>query len=285
MTPNILVLGAKGMLGRVVFNFFKKKYPKNTWGTDRKDNNFLKLEASLSESNITSIFRTINKIDYVINCVGLIKNSNHANKLEFEIVNALFPKKISEISQKLNFKVINISTDAVFPPLSGTVCEKDIPAPKNVYGKSKLKGEINSKNVLNFRTSIIGLDPENKKGLLEWVIKNRNKPIEGFYNQSWSGCTTLQFAQLCDNIIKKNNFEFLKSKSYVYHFSPLMANKYEIIRTFLMILKNSFKIKRTKGLLITRSLYSIYSDILDIKSFNNNLEEALKKIITFEKKI
>ena len=108
MTPNILVLGAKGMLGRVVFNFFKKKYPKNTWGTDRKDNNFLKLEASLSESNITSIFRTINKIDYVINCVGLIKNSNHANKLEFEIVNALFPKKISEISQKLNFKVINI---------------------------------------------------------------------------------------------------------------------------------------------------------------------------------
>jgi dTDP-4-dehydrorhamnose reductase len=50
---------------------------------------------------------------------------------------------LAKIAEKLNAVLIHVSTDYVFDGLQNKpYTENDIPAPKNVYGNSKLKGEL-----------------------------------------------------------------------------------------------------------------------------------------------
>jgi len=282
--PNILVLGATGMLGRTVYQYLSREFPKNTWGTDRTSQGFFKLEASAPQSYFLSIQKKLGQIDYVINCIGLLKNIPQKIEKDYEIINSLFPKKLAKLAEKYHFKIIHVSTDAVYSPLSGRVCEKDMPAPIGMYEESKYAGEIESKIVLNVRTSLLGLDPVNKKGLLEWALKNWDNSINGYYNQIWTGCTTLQFAEFCKNIIAQNTFEVLNQNSSVYHFAPLQSSKYDIIKTLLSLSDKPFMIKKTKGPQITRTLYSAYSSIFCLHKYSNNLKTALKEIIKFDKR-
>ena len=83
---------------------------------------------------------------------------------------------MERISRKSKFKIINISTDDVFPQLCGKVSENDRPKPTSIYGKSKLKGEVKAPNVLDIRTSFIGFDPIDRKGLIEWILGEKVKP-------------------------------------------------------------------------------------------------------------
>ena len=45
---------------------------------------------------------------------------------------------------------------------------------KDLYGISKFKGEIKSNNVLNIRTSIIGIELNSSYSLLNWFLSQKN---------------------------------------------------------------------------------------------------------------
>lgn len=280
MKNNILVLGATGMLGHVVYSYLLNVFPENVWGTSRKEkSNFFMLDTNTLDTDFNSIINRIKKINYVINCIGLLNSGDSRN---FSKVNTKFPQNLASLCEKLNFKLIHVSTDAVFSENVGRVTEADAPKPISEYGKSKLDGEPKFNSSLSIRTSLIGFDPIEHKGLLEWILKAKD-PISGFTNQLWSGCTTLQFAKLCESIMVNNDFSTLRELSPVLHFFPLgPITKYELLKIILTYCKIDTNLKKETSNTINRVLYSRFDYFLNEK-YTSNIKIALHELILFEK--
>lgn len=277
--PHIMVLGATGMLGHTVYQYLKSSYPKTTWGTTRQDSQGLfNMSTSSIYQSMQAIIKSIKTVDYVINAVAVIQKE--ASIEESILVNALFPHQLETLSHEYNFKLLHVSTDAVFAENVGLATEHTSPNPNTIYGCSKYLGEVNGLNSITFRTSIIGPDPNKKKGLLEKVFKYRE--IELNAREKWNGCTTLQFAQLCKEIIKSNRFQELRDRSAIYHFVPLHTSKSKIVHEFKKLVESSCTIKSTDKKPIKRVLSTAYEDILDRNMYNTSLVSALKEVLSFE---
>jgi dTDP-4-dehydrorhamnose reductase len=187
----ILILGSTGMLGHKV----KKELAElNPICPVRDDFNALAPNLSKYE---------LGRGDYVINCIGAIpqKITNHIEMVE---VNSIFPRWLAENTEA---KVIHITTDCVFNGKIGYYAETSPHTAADIYGKSKSLGEVDAKNVMNLRCSIIGDDPRSRASLYEWV---RNQPegaiIKGYLDHTWNGITTLALARIILGIIRSNRF-------------------------------------------------------------------------------
>lgn len=274
----ILILGATGMLGRAIYNYLSEVFGKNTSGTSRskKNKKFLYFNFK-KERDVDELFQN-RKYRLAINCIGTLKG---ASDKDLNLLNHVLPSEIEKISKKYGFKVIHISTDAVFSNNAGIVYEDSKTNPSNQYGKTKLAGEI--KSGINIRTSILGFDPAEHKGLLEHVLKNKAGRIKGFTNQKWSGATVLQLAQFIEWILAKNNFENLLRKTNVVHFAPLgPTTKYEIIETLSKLISGP-KVSKGTGSKITRHLKSRYIEEIKLKRYTRDLKNALSELIEFDK--
>jgi dTDP-4-dehydrorhamnose reductase len=42
--------------------------------------------------------------------------------------------------------------------------------------------------------------------LVEWIKSSANQTVNGFTNHHWNGVTCLQFAKICEQIIKTNDY-------------------------------------------------------------------------------
>jgi dTDP-4-dehydrorhamnose reductase len=134
----VLVLGANGQLGYEFSNFLRDKAELFAF--------------SHTELDILDFEKLINKFlelspDIVINCAAYIKvdQAEKEQALAYKI-NAVSERNVSLASFKINAKVVYFSTDYVFdgtkdPPYN----EFDEPNPISVYGKSKLLGEMYTK--------------------------------------------------------------------------------------------------------------------------------------------
>ncbi|KKU14129.1 MAG: dTDP-4-dehydrorhamnose reductase (L-QuiNAc synthase) [Parcubacteria group bacterium GW2011_GWC2_45_7] len=232
--------------------------------------------------------------EYVINCIGVLSGSDEA---QMQAVNAEFPHRLAKATSA---KIINMSTDGVFSgrpsphPLPkgeggrrpGEGYDEDSPADStDAYGKSKLEGEVNAPNVINIRTSIIGSSPNKKKGLLEWFLSQPDGwVVKGFTNHIWNGVTTLQFAQLCEKIIKTGAFNALRKESSVFHFAPNgPMTKYELLVLFKKVFKKNISVEPTEDPRgsVERVLKTKYEWLERLFSHGNNMEEALKQLNQF----
>jgi dTDP-4-dehydrorhamnose reductase len=277
-SPRVIVLGATGMLGRTVYSYLLQKYPNGILGTARnKGGKFLFLDAR-DEKSVNKLFSE-NQLDFIVNCIGALDGSTHR---ELQLINTSFPKKLSKLSKQYGFKIVNISSDAVFDVNSGKVIEDSLPIPQDQYGESKLKGETTA-NTLNIRTSLLGFDPIEHKGLIEFVVKNKDNKITGYVNQKWSGATTLQVAKFIEWLIFKGKSTFLHNKSHVFHFAPIgPTTKYEILTTIAKILALN-NVVRGKGTNVSRYLSTKYFDDLQLNRYTNNLQKAFADLVNFDK--
>ena len=82
-----------------------------------------------------------------------------------------------------------------FQVKKGFYNELDNPDPIDIYGKSKLLGELNNQNSLTIRKSVIGHEFFLENGLLEWFI-NQNEYVEGYTKAIFSGLTCLELANI-----------------------------------------------------------------------------------------
>lgn len=276
-TPKVLILGSSGMLGRVVFKYLKNKYP-NIYGTMRskaKISNTIYFDANYKK---TDIFKQGN-YDYVINCIGLLRNSG--NRKEAEYINSKFPKLLEKSLVEIDCKLIHISTNAVFSNNSGIVFENNKTNPEDTYGKTKLRGEISEG--LNIRTSILGFDPHEHKGLLEAYLNNKSEKIEGFAEELWSGCTTLQLSKFIENLIYKDQFRLFTKKTNIIHFAPLgPISKFEILKNFSKIIYNG-KIVKNNTKKVTRDMRSLFENEIDYGTYGIDIKNCLMELIKFEK--
>ena len=165
------------------------------------------------------------KFDVVVNCIGIIKQHKTAKDPIVSItLNALFPHKLAELCSLINAKVIHISTDCVFSGERGDYKEEDLSDARDLYGRTKFLGEIDYKNALTVRTSIIGRELTTSLGLLEWFLKQRGKTIRGFKNAIFTGFPTVILAEIIGKII----LEHIKLRGF-YQVSSEKISKYDLL--------------------------------------------------------
>lgn len=197
----ILVLGENGMLGHVVFNYFKEKQYE-VIGTNTKNGPII-YDAYQNQEKLEEIIET-EKPQVVINCIGILNQVAEENKHLAVKLNSLLPHYIDELSEKYNFKFIHVSTDCVFNGEKGDYDETSLPDALSFYGKSKALGEINNDRSLTLRTSIIGPDINpNGIGLFQWFM-NQKEDVSGYSKVIWTGVTTIQLAKAMEKAINNN---------------------------------------------------------------------------------
>jgi len=233
----ILIIGADGMLGHKVYEQLSKNFSEVYFTSKRsyrkKNKYFIK---NINILNIKKIINLIKKIkpNYVINCVGVIKQKlqNKKNKDLF-LVNTKFPIILDQYSKILNYRHIHFSTDCVFDGAKGNYTELCKPNAKDDYGISKLKAEkIVKKNSLVIRTSIIGHEKnQSKKSLLNWFLSQKKNCV-GFKKAYFSGVTTLELSNVILHLIKKKKFE-----SGLFNLSGKKITKF----TLLKLIKKKYK--------------------------------------------
>ncbi|MGB9794743.1 dTDP-4-dehydrorhamnose reductase [Caldisericum exile] len=131
----IIILGAKGQLGREFEEYLKEKAEIHSFSHSELD--------VLNQELVIKKFQEI-KPDVVINCSAYTKvDKAEEDKEECIRVNAEGAKNVSYASYKVGAKVIYFSTDYVFDGEKGSsYTELDSPNPLSTYGRSKLLGEI-----------------------------------------------------------------------------------------------------------------------------------------------
>lgn len=137
----ILVTGCNGQLGRAV----NKEYAGEEVELINTDVAEAEGVTALDITNIDEVMNLVmeKKPDVIINCAA----HTNVDKCEQEWdlayrINAIGPRNLGIAANKVGAKMIQISTDYVFPG-NGTqpITEFDTPAPKSAYGKTKYEGE------------------------------------------------------------------------------------------------------------------------------------------------
>jgi len=274
-----LILGSTGMLGHILFNILEKSKKFELFDISYRN----KLNSNTIICDVTET-RELEKIiykikpDIIINCVGILLNRSEINSANTIFINSYLPHFLKNICEGINCKTIQISTDCIFSGSRGEYNENDIPDAFDLYGRSKMLGEIINKNDLTIRTSIIG--PELKKegtGLFNWFTSQRGD-INGFSNVYWGGVTTIVLA-------KKILTCIIENKTGLYH----LTNGNKISKYSLLCLMAEFfpiknlKIKEIKFKRSDKSLKSIKKDFNhDVLSYREMIEE-MKKYIEINK--
>ena len=119
-------------------------------------------------------------------------------------INALVPHRLREICERHDCRLIHVSTDCVFSGRDGGYRETSLPDATDLYGRSKLLGEVSAWPAVTLRTSIIGPELDQKRSLVEWYLAQRG-PIRGFTNALYTGFTTLEMARIIERVMVKHH--------------------------------------------------------------------------------
>ena len=143
--------------------------------------------------------------DVVINAVGIVKQRRESENASTTIaVNALLPHRLADRCSAAGARLIQISTDCVFAGTKGAYTEHDIPDARDLYGRSKLLGEVDRDGCLTVRTSMVGREIRTSRGLLEWFISQRGETVPGFTRARFSGLTTPELSRVIADIIERH---------------------------------------------------------------------------------
>lgn len=256
---HILILGAKGMLGHKLTQVLSEQYKiyatlRNSHITALKSSPQVHFIENITVDNIDSIIHALksSKPQFIINCIGIVKQHTAAKDPISSIsINALFPHRLAQICQAANIRLIHISTDCVFSGNQGNYRETDFPDADDLYGRTKLLGEVDTEGCLTIRTSIIGRELESTHGLIEWFLSQENKTVKGYQKAIFSGFTTLALANIISTII--NEFPQL---SGLYHVASEPISKYELLNLVKQIYQVSINIEPDDSVNCDRSLNS-----------------------------
>lgn len=233
----VLILGVTGMLGHKIYEELSKS--ESCTGTIRGDPEDLKKHPvlrnfSLIGGIVTEKIETIEKVldscepDVVINCIGVVKQLPEAQNAIYTIgINSLFPHQLANLCSERSIRCIHYSTDCVFSGKKGLYTEEDIPDPVDLYGRSKLLGEISYDLSITIRTSIIGRELSKPHGLLEWFLSQKGLSVKGYKYAIFSGLTTTMHAKIAKEII--HNHPNLHG---LYHVAADPISKFDLLKLF-----------------------------------------------------
>lgn len=138
----VLVTGYTGQLG---YDVVKELTARNIEciGTTRKD-------FSLTDTKAMKDFIEAYRPDAVIHCAAYTAVDKAEDEQDLcRAINTDATRELAQICKHINAKMIYISTDYVFPGEGNSYYEINDPKdPKNIYGKTKLDGEIVVQEIL-----------------------------------------------------------------------------------------------------------------------------------------
>lgn len=132
----VLVTGVKGQLGHDVVNELEQRGHEAV-GVDIEEMDIT--DAACVERVITEA-----RVEAVIHCAAYTAVDAAEDNVELcRLVNAGGTEHVAKVCEKLNLKMMYISTDYVFNGQGGRAWEPDdIREPLNVYGQTKCEGEL-----------------------------------------------------------------------------------------------------------------------------------------------
>jgi dTDP-4-dehydrorhamnose reductase len=230
----VLVFGASGMLGHQLCKTLSSRV--ETWGTvhdntrDYLQYNLLpeeRLVGKVDALDLETVSHVMGDIqpDCVVNAIGLVKQRDEARQAIPSIqINALFPHQLAGLCRKMDTRLVHISTDCVFSGLRGGYSEADVPDPVDLYGRTKLLGELSLPGCLTLRTSIVGWELFGHSSLLEWFARQRGRSIKGYEKAIFSGFSSPVLANLIGDLI-----ETRPDLQGLYQVASQPISKYELL--------------------------------------------------------
>lgn len=188
----------------------------------------------------------------LVNCVGIVKQRDEAKaSLPSIQINALLPHRLALAARATGCRLVHLSTDCVFSGRKGGYTEDDVTDAEDLYGRSKLLGEVAEPGCITLRTSIIGPELSRKTGLLEWFMAQRGKKVQGFRRAIYSGFTTFEMSRIIEKLLVEH-----PQASGLYHVSSEPISKYDLLRKVNAALNLGTTIEPQDAFVCDRSLDS-----------------------------
>lgn len=257
----LAVLGVSGMLGNAAFRILSARYPGSVYGTTRSRvppklwelRLGRQIATGIEVENLDALVRFLGEIrpDVVINCIGIVKQIPLSKDPLVAIpINAVFPHRLARLSNLVGARLIHVSTDCVFTGNRGNYIESDTPDAEDLYGRSKLLGEVDYPNAVTLRTSIVGREISTRNGLIEWFLAQSGR-VRGYRRAIFSGLTTDELVRvIADQVIAHRDLRG------VYHVSVDPISKFDLLTIVKEIYGADAEIEPDDSVRIDRSLNS-----------------------------
>lgn len=248
------------MLGHTLFSALSADKSLSVYGTVRSPKAKKLFPAALAKRIVDQIDLTdsqclstvLKKIkpNVVINCAGLIKQVASSNEvLEVIPVNTILPHTLAQLTKACNARLILLSTDCVFSGKKGLYTEADQADCDDLYGQSKLLGEVsNEKHVLTIRTSIIGHELRGGHSLVSWFLKQKGSAT-GYTKAIYSGLPTIELARIIRELILPK-----PKLSGLYHIASEPISKFDLLELIAKVYRKKITLSKSATPKINRSL-------------------------------
>jgi dTDP-4-dehydrorhamnose reductase len=206
----------------------------------------------VSAQDFDSVVSALSRVrpEVVVNCIGIVKQDAAAKDALASIsINALFPHRLARLCQATGVRLLHLSTDCVFSGRRGSYEEVDAADAEDLYGRSKLLGEVAAENCLTIRTSMIGRELAGAHGLLEWFLSQRGQSVRGFRRAIFSGFTTLALSEIIASII--NDHAQLQG---VWHVAAEPISKFDLLTLIKETADLEIEIEPDESFVCDRSL-------------------------------
>jgi dTDP-4-dehydrorhamnose reductase len=255
----VLIFGGTGMLGHKLWQVFAKRF--ETYVTVRS--NFAVYEryeifdrsktlTQVTVQDFDSVIQVISRVKptVVVNCIGVVKQKmKSVSRLESILINSLFPHRLANLCLAANSRLIQISTDCVFSGDKGGYVESDTADARDIYGRTKLLGEIDGEGLLTLRSSIIGRELSTTHGLIEWFLNQNGKTVMGYKKAIFSGFPTIVLADILARIIV--DYPNLEG---VWHVASDPISKFDLLNLVRQTYELDIDIEPDEEVVVDRSL-------------------------------
>ncbi len=231
----ILVLGVSGMLGHVLFKKLSGKPDCDVTGTARSGglqpffsaDELSRIHTGVEAGTLEPMLSLLSDFrpHVVVNCVGIVKQLPEADDpLVSLAINAALPHRLALACRAVNSRLVHLSTDCVYSGgLDRPYKESDPPDPGDLYGRTKLLGEVEEGHCITLRTSMIGHALKGNLGLVDWFL-SQSGTVRGYTNVLFSGLTTIELSRvILEQVLPAPKL------SGVYHLSAPAINKHELL--------------------------------------------------------
>lgn len=212
-----------------------------------------RLIAGIDVENADALVRLFSEVrpDIVVNCIGLVKQLSEADDpLSALPINSLLPHRLARICELAGARLVHMSTDCVFAGTKGGYVESDLPDAADLYGRSKLLGEVDYQNAITLRTSIIGHELDGARSLVGWFLSQESK-VRGFKRAIFSGLPTVEIARVIRDYVIPN-----RELRGLYHVSAEPISKYDLLTLVAEAYGKTVDIEPDEDFVIDRSLNS-----------------------------
>jgi dTDP-4-dehydrorhamnose reductase len=253
----VLVLGASGLLGNAMFRVLSENAGGDVFGTVRSAGvrkffapelgGRLVLTGDLEDyGHLVKLFDTIQP-DVVVNCTALGKMAS-PDPLRSISIYSLLPHRLAHLCRIDNVRLVHISSDGVFSGTKGGYTENDFADASDLYGLSKILGEVREPHTITLRTSIIGHELQTRSGLLEWFLAQQDQ-CRCYTHAIFSGFPTVVLAQVIRDVIFQQ-----PGLNGVYHVATNPISRCELLTLVAEQYKKKIAIVPDDKVVIDRSL-------------------------------